>query len=162
MANLKESVVVAGSQQAVLWLSTLLLATILLVAAYGKMFYPTEELSRLDFWVSIFEIGLLANLILYRNHWAMWLFAAGIFACWGGYSLFWFQAELPCSCMGAYFDLPNGLSLAINGAFYVLSVGLARWIGAPSSWWYGSFVNASVLALGGFAFAQWIYQTVVV
>lgn len=70
--------------EAVSLLSAVVVSGILLVAAYGKMFFPSEKLIALDFAVSIFEIILLSMLILYRNRWEMWVIAGLVFSCWGG------------------------------------------------------------------------------
>lgn len=144
----------------VLWCVALLQSLVLLVAAYGKMFYPTEDLGRLDFGVSVFEVGLVANLILYRRYWQMWTLLALVFATWGGYSFFWYQTELPCSCMGESLDLPNGFSLVINIIFYCMSVGCATMLGAPRMIWW--CLLSAILATMGFFIASRIYQAVVV
>jgi len=40
----------------------MLLSGVILMAAYGKMFFPSEDLYLLDFSVSLFEIGFLVFL----------------------------------------------------------------------------------------------------
>ena len=136
------------------------IAMVLLVAAYGKMFYPTEDLRILDIWVSVFEVVLLANLILYRYRGEMWLIASFVFACWGGYSLFWYRAELPCSCMGEALKLPDGLSFFMNIVFYGVSIGMARWLGIPWRLWLSGFCIAILLTLSGWMIAQAIFNQV--
>lgn len=144
--------------EAISLMSAVVLSGILLIAAYGKMFFPSEKLIFLDFAVSIFEIILLSLLILYRNRWEMWLIAGLVFACWGGYSIFWYQVELPCTCMGASLDIPEGFTLALDAFFYSLSLSIAFLLGAKRRWLYLSLFNALLFAIGGYAFANWIYH----
>ena len=138
--------------------SALILSLLLLIAAYGKLFYPSEGLYILDYIASVCELVLLANLILYCNRWKMWLIASSVFATWGGYSFFWYQVELPCFCMGASLDLPSGLSLIINGLFYALSMTMVYLLKASRQWFCGGICSACLLAIGGFFFAQWVYH----
>lgn len=144
--------------EAVSLLSAVVVSGILLVAAYGKMFFPSEKLIALDFAVSIFEIILLSMLILYRNRWEMWVIAGLVFSCWGGYSLFWYQVELPCTCMGASVSIPEGFTLALDAFFYSLSLCIAFLLGAKKRWLYLSLFNGLLFGMGGYAFANLIYH----
>ena len=140
----------------------MLLSGVILMAAYGKMFFPSEDLYLLDFSVSLFEIGFLVFLILYRNRIEMWLIASMVFSCWGGYALFWYLVELPCSCMGAYITIPDGFSLSMDALFYVISLCMAFVLGARKQLMLLSLLNAVLFTAGGFAFAKWIYATALI
>lgn len=148
----------SGKVQVVSLLSALFLSSIILVAAYGKLFFPSDDLPILDISVSFLEMGLIAFLILYRNRIEMWLIASMVFASWGGYSLFWYLVELPCSCMGESIYVPHGFSLVIDTLFFSLSLCVAFLLGARKKNLSLFVFNSAIFMVGSYAFAKWIFE----
>lgn len=142
--------------------STLFLSSFILVAAYGKFISPGEKLPFMDYSISFFELVLIGCLAAYRKWIEMWLVAALIFATWGGYSLFWTLAVLPCSCMGSAVTLPNGFTLMIDALFFTLSMTMAFLLGVGRKRLILVAVNAAIFALAGFAFADWVFHQIAV
>ncbi|MBS0603676.1 MAG: hypothetical protein JSS60_01420 [Verrucomicrobia bacterium] len=141
---------------------SVLIGIVLAIAAWGKFFYPAEFVKTLDQWVSLFEVAFLVAIIIFRKHWGLWLFAAVIFGGWSGYAIYWCCLQLPCNCMGAMLDIPTPLSIAVDIFFCAASLFLAFLQGAKRSWIYFSVLSCFMAGLVGYAFADWVYQNVVV
>jgi hypothetical protein len=141
---------------------SLLISVILIIAIYGKLLYPKEDLKVLDRIVSVFEIVLIVILIAYHNHVYTWLLAASLFACWFGYSLFWYLLKLPCSCMGNLINVPSIFSMVIDAGIVVLSLALAVFLGARKDSVFLSMLVGLMLSLIGYACADWVYLNLVV
>ncbi len=130
---------------------------VLLIAAYAKIISPSEELYVLDYLVSCFEIVFLAFLILYRYQIQMWLIGTLLFFSWGGYALFWYLAELPCTCMGSAVSIPDGFSLCLDSFFTIVCLSIAFLLGAQMRQLFLTAACGTLFAVAGFGFAQWIY-----
>lgn len=147
-----------GNVQAVSLLSVLFLSSIILVAAFGKLFSPSDDFPALDIFVSFFEMVLIGSLILFRNRLEIWFIASLVFASWGGYSLFWYLAELPCSCMGESIYVPHGFSLVMDALFFSLSLCVAYLLGACKKSIALVMVNSVIFSAGGYALGKWIFE----
>ncbi len=96
------------------------------IAAYGKWFYPVENLRGWERSVAVFELFFTGFLWMFRARAATWLAAALLFASWGGYASFWYQLKLPCSCMGTQFPIPTLYTIGLDALFIVASLLLAK------------------------------------
>ncbi len=139
-------------------LSSLIVALVLLVAAYGKIFYPAQALEGFDRTVGGLEFVFLVFLLLFRNTSLMWLFASVVFASWGGYALFWHLLSIPCGCMGGALHIPSAISLSIDGLFWVLSLTMARVTGSTRRKLMGSLLIGIVAAVLGFFVAEIVHK----
>lgn len=138
--------------------SALLIGLVLLVAAYGKLFYPTPALEIFDRTIGFLEFIFLVILILFRTEAVVWLVASIIFASWGGYALFWHLSSVPCGCMGGAVHIPSSLSLSIDGLFWILSLTVAQILGSPKRKRIGACLIGVVTATMGFFAAKVVYQ----
>lgn len=134
------------------------IATVLLIAAIGKFLYPLESMENFERVVSILEFFLLGAVLYFRRHWQLWLLCAAVFSAWGGYALFWYLLELPCSCMGSMVHIPTIFSIIADLAFFSASLILARATGAKRDFLYLSILLGFYFALAGFAFGEGIYH----
>lgn len=137
------------------------IGVVLLIAAYGKFFYPLENLKVLDRWVSALEVFFIGVIFLFRKRVWLWLGTAAIFAAWCGYASFWCCLELPCNCMGALIDMPTALSISLDVLFLLLSFAMGRLLGAGRAQMFLAFLIACFMALAGYAFADWVYRSFV-
>ncbi len=133
----------------------------LLVSLYGKLTFPTEQLVKLDFWVSIFEMCLIGHLLYFRKNWKMWLILAMVFSSWGGYAYFWYSLNKPCHCLGTMIEIPNGVSLSVDVVFFIASLTTSFLLGAKKQWLYISLVLSCLLSFLGFMFANWVYENLI-
>ena len=117
------------SRDRIIFLVTIGISAILLVAAYGKWFYPAEWLKPLDRVIGIFEFLFVGFLLYARRLYKAWALAAFIFASWGGYAYFWYQLSLPCHCMGELLRIPTGLSLGLDGLFWGIALSFIYGLG---------------------------------
>jgi hypothetical protein len=143
-------------------LFSLCLGAVLAVAAYGKIFYPTEVLKTLDRCVGSFEILFFLIVFYLRRHWQMWAAAAVVFGSWSGYALYWYRLKLPCLCMGEMLDIPTAFSVSLDLFFIAVCLFVSRLLGARGSWIYFSVLSICFALLAGYAFADWIYVSVIV
>lgn len=148
-----------GAVAALPLLAAIGIGSVVLVAAYGKMFFPSEELAYLDYSVSIFEVIFLSFLWMYWNRKEMWLATSMVFASWGGYSLFWFLAELPCTCMGEAVSIPKGFTLVLDALFFLISMSLAYFLGLQKRKFLFCICNAGIFFAVGYVFAKWVFKT---
>ncbi len=102
------------------------IALALIIAAYGKIFFPVESLKIFDRCTGIGEVLFAVAILVFRKKWQLWIFSSTLFASWCGYALYWYFLELPCSCMGEMFTIPTLLSICLDALFFVplLVVGL--------------------------------------
>lgn len=140
---------------------SLIVGGVLAVAAWGKFFYPSEFMKNLDQWVSGFEILFIIAIFVFRKRWQLWLVSATVFAGWYGYALYSYLLELPCKCMGAMLNIPTVFSLTLDLIFFSASLALAFLLGARARWIYFGFLAACMAAIVGYAFADWIYGSIV-
>lgn len=133
-------------------------AIVLSIAAWGKMFYPSEYLITLDRWISVFEILFLLAIVLFRKRWQMWLIASMVFSAWGGYALYWWSVQLPCSCMGRMLNIPSAISMSFDVVFFASSLVITYLLGGRLSWIYFGILSGCMAILVGFGFADWIYK----
>lgn len=141
--------------------ATIGIASVLLVAAYGKWFYPAELLTGWDRGISIFELLFVGVLFYFRNSFKVWVLAAFVFASWGGYAGFWYQLHIPCSCMGEMLHIPTGLSLFLDTLFFILALQFIYWLGGLKRGVYLAVALGAVGASLGFFLASGIYRYVV-
>jgi len=148
----------AAVQEKFSLLLALVIAVVLLIAAYAKFFHPLESLKTLDQCVSVVEILLVILLFLFRKRASTWLAAAVLFAAWGGYALFWYYLELPCSCMGAMVEIPSLLSVCVDIFFFLVSLGMGFFLGRKRVSLYLTVLISLFASLMGYAFADWVYK----
>ena len=138
--------------------ASVVISAVLAIAACGKMFYPSEYLTTLDRWISVFEVLFLLAIVFFRKRWQMWAAASMIFAGWGGYALYWFCIELPCACMGKMLNIPSAFSISFDVIFFVLSLAIAFLLGARMRWIYFCILAGCVAFLMGYACADCVYK----
>ena len=139
----------------------IIIGLILVVAAYGKLFYPAEFLTTFERWVSVVELLFLGALFFFRKHWQMWVGAAIIFAAWCGYALFWYLLKLPCNCMGAMLSIPTAFLITLDFVLFASSLIVAYLLKAKRRYIYLSILSGLFAALIGFGLAEWIYRSFV-
>jgi hypothetical protein len=143
-------------------IAALFISLFLAIAAFGKIFYPVEKIKDLDAWTSVFEILLIGFLFTFRMRKAFWLGAAILFACWGGYAIYWCCLKLPCSCMGTMIALPSTYALCLDALFFVGSCAMAWMLGALRSVLYLILLCAFFGGLIGYAFAEWVFYVKII
>lgn len=136
----------------------IVISIVMLIAAYGKFFYPLKTLGSFDKWVSILEVLLVALIILFRKSRFLWLVIAVVFAAWCGYAIYWYNLQLPCSCMGSMVEIPTPLSISFDVIFCVASLGMSSLLGAGRRSLFLTVLIALFMALVGYAFADWVYH----
>lgn len=141
--------------------AAILISCFLLLAIYGKVFYPSERLKGLDRWVSLFEMFFIIALFLWRHNWRMWVATALVFSSWAGYSIFWYVVKLPCACMGTLIPRVSLLSFFVDLIFVVLSFSIVHLLQAKRSILYFWALFGVVFFLAGYAFAEKIYQKII-
>jgi hypothetical protein len=156
--NFLSQVANQGKAERMALILALAIGGILLTAAIGKFFFPTEYLKAFDQWVSAFEVLLLLGILFLRKQTKMWLSAALVFASWGGYAFFWCLVELPCSCMGEMLKVPTGLTIALDLVFFSSCLVVASLLGAMRQVLFLTVLGGLLISLGGFAFGDWIYK----
>lgn len=138
--------------------ATILISCFLLLAIYGKVFYPSEKIKKLEYGVSFFEICFIIALFIYRNHWPMWVITAVMFASFAGYSIFWYSIKLPCACMGTLIPHASSLYFFLDLIFFVLSLSMAYLLQIKrSALYFWGFLGGAFFLIG-YAFAEKIYQ----
>ena len=135
----------------------LFISIILLLAAYSKFFYPSPKLKMLDQWVSLFELGVIAALFIFRKYWLMWLVVSLVFAAWSGYALYWFNLKLPCNCLGSLIEVPSAFSFTLDIIFFVLSLSMAYFYGATRALLYLTLLGAFLASFIGHGCAEWVF-----
>ncbi len=110
--------------------ASLFVGLILLIAAFSKLFFPSDLLITFDRLIAIFEVMLVASLVLFHDEWKSWALIAPIFMLWAGYSFFWMLWGLPCGCLGKLVHLPSGLTLSLDILFFITALWLATLLGA--------------------------------
>ncbi len=141
---------------------SLTISAVLVLAAVGKILYPSEFLKTLDRWIGAFELLFVPAIIYFRKRWQMWTVAAVIFAAWGGYALYWHCLELPCSCMGASLHIPTKYSISFDALIFVGSLFLGYRLKGVIEWTCLGVLSGCMSALVGYAFADWVYTFMVV
>lgn len=138
--------------------AAILISSFLLLAIYGKVFYPSEKIKKLEYGVSFFEMCFIVALFLSRNYWHIWVITAIIFALFAGYSIFWYNIKLPCSCMGTLILHASSLYFFLDLIFFILSLSVAYILQIRRSILYFWGILGCVFFLIGYAFAEKIYQ----
>ncbi|MBS0621242.1 MAG: hypothetical protein JSS61_07305 [Verrucomicrobia bacterium] len=146
--------------QLVLLVSALIVAGVVLVAAYGKLFYPSVAFKVLDRVVSVLEILFATLLLIFHRRLIAWITASLLFALWSGYSLYWYLLELPCKCMGDLFNIPTGFMVALDGIFLGAGLFFSYALGLKKKLLCLSILGAAILAFAGFCFAESNYEKV--
>lgn len=134
--------------------SALLIAGILTITAFAKLFYPSDVLRILDFSTGIFELIFLCVLVIFHRFWQIWAFCACVFSSWGGYALYWAIKGLPCGCMGKLMPLPKEVALGLDSFFALLSLFLVYCLSNKRGRLSKCLFFVIFSALGGFYFAR--------
>lgn len=135
--NLKEVIALAAS---------ILIALILIIAAFGKIFYSSPAHPMLDRGIGFFEILFSIALITYHRQALAWMGSTLVFSAFAGYALHWLIHGLPCDCMGKMVKIPTGFTFFLDLVFIALSFFLTYALGAPKKYF-------KWLPFAGFAFA---------
>lgn len=153
------------SPKTVSWMAlglALVISICLGIAAYGKFFYPSSKLQLLDRAISVFEVGMMCFLLLFRQRIWAWMAMVVLFASWGGYAIYWCCLQLPCNCIGSLVPLPSGFALSFDILAFILSCAMALLLGAARSVIYLTILGALLCALFGYAFAEWLFYVKIV
>jgi len=142
-------------------LLALIIGLILAIAAWGKFFHPAESVQTLDQWISGFEVLFLLAIIFFRKQGTLWTVSAVVFASWFGYALYWYFLQLPCSCMGEMLDIPTVFSISLDLLFFISSLIAAYLLKIQLRWIYMSVLSGFMAGLVGYAFADWVYNSIV-
>ncbi len=136
-------------------------AMLLLVTGFSKLVYPEGDLKILDQGIGGFELLVAAVLFFGRKYRSVWYAAILLFSAWGGYALFWFFLKLPCKCMGSLFAMPTVVSMTLDLFCVALSIIAAFLQGAFAKYLYLAQLFGVLMALAGYATADWIYRTLI-
>ncbi len=136
----------------------IVIGVVLVIAAFGKMFYPLESLKIIDRSASIFEIILLVLILFFRTEWKIWWGTALVFSAWLGFALFWGTLKLPCACMGSVIRVPTLFSIVVDLLFFFSSLWVANLLGARRKWIYLNLLCSAFACLFGYLFAEWVYH----
>lgn len=134
-----------------------LISTILLMAAYGKWFYPVQVLHTWEKFIALSEILFLLGLWCFRHNPLYWLFSSLLFASWGGYASFWYTLHLPCHCMGEMLHIPTRITLLLDGTLVALSFFIAWQLNASKRQLFNTLLLALLFSATGFTLASAIY-----
>lgn len=134
--------------------SAMIIALILIITAFSKLFYPSDVLKLLDFSTGLFELIFLGALLLFHRYWQIWAFCACVFGSWGGYSLYWAIKGMPCGCMGKLMPLPKEVALGLDSLFVVLSLFLVYNLSVKRGVFTKCILFVLISVLGGFYFAK--------
>lgn len=146
----------------IILICSILISLLLGAAAFGKIFFPAELIQPFDRTVGALECVLLITLLFLRYTPWIWLTAACIFAAWGGYALFWYFLELPCSCMGTKLNIPTCYAILLDVLFCFASFTFAKWLGAKKAWIVFCIFVCVCTATIGYIAAGWIYKNWIV
>ncbi len=135
-------------------ISALIIAIILSITAFAKIFYPSDLLVILDFSTGVFELIFLCTLLMFQRFWQEWAFCACVFGSWGGYSLYWAIKGLPCGCMGKLMPLPKELALGLDTLFVLISLFFVYTLSVKRGWLTKCILFVLISILGGFYFAR--------
>jgi membrane-associated HD superfamily phosphohydrolase len=128
--------------------SVVLISFFLLIAVYGKLFYPNERLKQVDLLACSIEITLIIFLCIFHMRYAMWLIAALLFSSWAGYAFYWYYLKLPCNCAGSVITFSSAFALLLDVLF-----------GASIGLMYLTLLCACLFFLLGYVFADWVFHT---
>ena len=111
----------------------LIISSILLVAAFGKIVFPPSFLKIFFCGIGFFEIFLGFILLFFHRYFQIWCILASVFALWGGYAMFWAMVGLPCACFGKIMEISPKISLLLDLIFFTLSLYMAYYLGLSPS-----------------------------
>ena len=134
--------------------SAIVIAVILTMTAFSKLFYPSDVLKVLDFSTGLFELIFLGVLLFFHRFWQMWAFCACVFGSWGGYSLYWAIKGMPCGCMGKLMPLPKEVALGLDTLFVLLGLFLVYNLSDKRGALSKCILFVLISVLGGFYFAK--------
>jgi hypothetical protein len=134
--------------------TAVVIAIILTMTAFAKLFYPSDVLKVLDFCTGLFELVFLCTLLFFHRFWQMWAFCSCLFATWGGYSLYWAIKGLPCGCMGKLMPLPKEVALGLDTLFVAVSLFLVYNLSKKRGRLSKLLLFVIISVLGGFYFAK--------
>lgn len=143
-------------------LVALFISIFLIIAAYGKFFYPVKKIELLDRITSVFEVALIGFIFYFRMRAWSWSLCALLFGGWGGYAIYWCCLKLPCSCAGSMFTVPSGYALLLDILFFILSSGMAFLLGMTRTKIYLLILCALLCGLCGYVFAEWVFYEKIV
>ncbi len=92
---------------------SVIIATILFVAALIKMIYPLPDQNGFYLTIGISEILLGLILLFFSRNWKVWGLIILVLSAWGGYSFYSTIFGVPCSCLGVVV-FPRGVTLAVD------------------------------------------------
>ncbi len=134
--------------------SAIVIAAILMLTAFSKIFYPSDVLKVLDFSTGLFELIFLGVLLFFHRFWQLWAFCACVFGSWGGYSLYWAIKGMPCGCMGKLMPLPKEVALGLDTLFVLLGLFLVYHLAGKRGILPKCILFVLISILGGFYFAK--------
>ncbi len=96
-------------------LTACVVALILIPAALLKWIYPPGRDPLLFMLIGAVEAVLAVVLLVYYRSWRVWVVLLLLVSIWMGFSLYTTVFGLPCPCMGSAYELPRGVTFALNG-----------------------------------------------
>jgi hypothetical protein len=118
-------------KEIIAFIAALVIALVLIIAACGKIFYPSAAHPMLDRSVGVFEILFSIALVLYHRRALVWAVSVVVFSAFCGYTLHWLIHGLPCHCMGKLVKLPTAVTLVTDIVFITISLFLTYVLALP-------------------------------
>lgn len=135
-------------------LAALGVSIVLLIAALGKLLYPSTRWHTLDLWTGGVELLLICVLLWRSTSRIVWSALSLIFALWAGYNIFWWSLGRPCGCFGEMLRPASGFSLTLVLILFSLSVGMAFLFGVRRTLFYLLITLCIPLGYAGYAFGS--------
>lgn len=108
------------------FLTACVVALILIPAAFLKWIYPPGRDPLLFIGIGVVEAILALILLIYYRSWRIWLVLSLLVSIWMGFSLYTTLFGFPCPCMGSAYELPRGVTFALNGIMLIGAVNVLR------------------------------------
>lgn len=107
----------------------LVISAVLGYAACQKLFYTSSPISNISYVGALVEVLAVFSFLIFYSYWEVWFAGCIIFALWGGFALFAWTHNAPCSCLGEKLALSAGFSLICDALFYLYSVLMVSYLG---------------------------------
>ncbi len=110
-----------GFLQKISLYSAILIAILLILAAFAKWLYPHPQPFHIEkIAISVDLLAALLLLIFHRRV-GIWILLSLLASVWLGYSFFWLLQRAPCGCFGAFEGVPAGVALGLDLSVIALS-----------------------------------------
>lgn len=114
-------------------LGALVISAVLGFAACQKLFFASSSIPNIHYLGALIEVLAVFSFLIFYSYWEVWFAGCLLFALWGGFALFAWIHNAPCSCMGERLALSAGFSLICDVIFYLFSFLMVSYLGNKRS-----------------------------